>query len=864
MNVVNRLTLRHMLLNKRRTLVTIIGVTLSVSMITAVTTLVASAQDLLIRDAIQNQGNWHARFQDIDAAKAAVFLESDVVDLAMFGRNLGYAQLPGSLNEYKPYLFVQELDAAGLSNLALELIAGRMPARADELVISEHITYNGGVEIEVGDRLVLTLGQRYLDGQLLGQDRPLEEGERLQPEHTREYTVVGIIARPHIEPRSAPGYTVISYLERENLAFGSVDVWITFAKINSSIYKHGQELAAQAEVANYYPDAITGEPQYFVRYNSTLLSLYGVTHNPVLAGVLNSLALVAMVIILIGSVSLIYNAFAISISERTRHMGMMASVGATKAQKRNSVFFEAAVIGVAGIPLGLLAGTVGLGITFYFVSPILTNLFDISVPLRLVVSPVAISIAVLFSVLTIFVSAWIPALRAARIAPIDAIRQTRDVRLSSKVVRTSRLSRWLFGFEAELALKNLKRNRRRYRATVVSLTVSIVLFLTVSGFAKYMGISSNIFRGGANYDVGVFLHNASRQARRDFYARAIELEEVSQYVYEQSVFGSVHVPEAMANIIVRNRDWAKANGGYTYSIWLKSLNDQAFAAYATQAGLSLEDFSSGQPGAIALNWFRHLDGVYVENQVILAQAGTVLPVYLPDQGESQEIIIKAMTKEPPMGTSVWSDPGTLTLIMPESAMDSIVAQHPDVIQGMSAKLFIATSAPNQVEEKLYQLHQESGGEGNLSVFNVAKAAQQEKQFMLLLSVFITGFILLITAICIANIFNTITTSIGIRRREFAMLKSVGMAPRGFSRMIRYESIFYGLKALCFGLPVSLGISYYLYHIISEGFLFPFTLPWPSYGIVILSVFIIVFATMLYSSRRIKKENIIDSLKDENM
>jgi putative ABC transport system permease protein len=872
MNVVNKLTLRHLLVNKKRTLVTIIGVILSVSMITAVTTFVASAQDMLIQDAIHDRGNWHAKFKDIDGAKADVFLESEAVEQTLFARNLGYAELRGSANEYKPYMFIQEFDEASIAELALELVDGRLPKQANEVVVSEHIHYNGGVEIKVGDRLDLAIGQRYADGYPLGQDNPFSkadadgDGETLQPEFTREYTVVGIVARPWFEPHSAPGYTVITCFDRNSATTGPLDVRVRFKTVNRSVYELGQELAAQAECPDYIEDE--SGVYYLVRYNDTLLALYGVTGSEVFSNILTTFALVAVAIIMIGSVSLIYNAFAISISERSRQLGMLASVGATSKQKRRSVFFEGLIIGLAGIPLGLLAGTVGMGVTFYFVGPILANLVQSSAQLRLVVSPLAIVIAVLFSVLTIFISAWIPARRAAKIAPIAAIRQSRDVKLTRRTVRTSGLTRLLFGFEATLALKNLKRNRTRFRATVVSLTVSIILFLTVSAYAVYATVGSNMYTQGINYDMEIAKLGISKE-ERSFFSQIIDLKQVEEYVFEQSCYGYTRVSAEMASDFLINH-WGEPKEEYEFYIMFKSLDEKAFADLARAAGVRMDAFASGKPAAIALNQFRMpWQGGFVESEVIKAPAGTELTVDFSTFGENdqeitriQEITLAGVTTEAPMGSTVWKGPQSLTLFVPETVFDNLLAGFPEEEQRYMGTLYINTSEPGLLEEKVRAMHQIY--KGNLHIYNQAKAAQAEWQFKLLLTVFITGFIVLITGICIANIINTISTSIALRRREFAMLKSVGMTPKGFNRMIRYESMFYGIKALSFGLPISLGINYLLYRAMSDGFQFSFTLPWVSYIVAMVSVFAIVFITMLYSSLKIKKENIIDSLKNENM
>jgi len=152
----------------------------------------------------------------------------------------------------------------------------------------------------------------------------------------------------------------------------------------------------------------------------------------------------------------------------------------------------------------------------------------------------------------------------------------------------------------------------------------------------------------------------------------------------------------------------------------------------------------------------------------------------------------------------------------------------------------------------------------LNIYDVREDSAKNDQMLLLISIFAYGFIGLITAICIANIFNNVSTSISLRRREFAILKSVGMTPQAFNKMIYFESIFYGLKAILIALPVSLLIMYGIYKNLYAYFSTSFILPLWSIGIAVFSVFIIVLAAMLYSSAKVKKENIIDGLKMDNI
>src|SRR5690625_954924 len=216
-----------------------------------------------------------------------------------------------------------------------------------------------------------------------------------------------------------------------------------------------------------------------------------------------SLVAIIMGIIIIGSVSLIYNAFAISVSERSRHLGMLSSVGATRKQKRNSVFFEGLVIGLVSIPLGVISGLAGMGITFYFINTLIQDSLGVTEKLTVTVTPSSIIVACAVSLLTIFISTYIPAKRASKISAIDAIRQTMDVKMTSKGLKTSGLVRKIFGIEAEFGLKNLKRNKRRYTVVVFSLVVSIVLFLTVSFFTDQMRKTVVYTQSGLNYDISL-------------------------------------------------------------------------------------------------------------------------------------------------------------------------------------------------------------------------------------------------------------------------------------------------------------------------------------------------------------------------
>lgn len=153
--------------------------------------------------------------------------------------------------------------------------------------------------------------------------------------------------------------------------------------------------------------------------------------------------------------------------------------------------------------------------------------------------------------------------------------------------------------------------------------------------------------------------------------------------------------------------------------------------------------------------------------------------------------------------------------------------------------------------------------GQFYLENMEEQRQAAESLTIIIQVFTYGFVILLALISVANIFNTLSTSIALRKREFAMLKSVGMTPQGFNQMMDYESLFYGLKALLYGLPLSFAVMVLMYRIMSRNLEFGFFVPWGSVLIAVVAVYAVVGVTMLYGGKKIKKQNIIEGLRQEN-
>lgn len=863
MNIMNKHTLRNLKENKRRTLVTIIGVIISVSMLTAVATLGLSFIDLLKRDSMARDGEWHAQFSGVNSEQAKEIRKNSNIEKVILSNDLGYANWKDSKNENKPYLFFKQYDEQGFKQFLITLKEGTFPKAANEIIISDEMRKKGNSHYAIGEELKVSIGERHFkldeEDSILTQTDPLqrnEEGESVEGIlQAKSYTfkIVGIMETPSWEPSWSPGYTVVSYLDQNELTTSSsVNASVVMKKVKQSIYEDSESLAKKLAIAK-------------VNFNNELLRYYGVSSNDNLLLTMYSLIGIVILVIVIGSVALIYNAFAISVSERARHLGMLSSVGATKKQKRNSVFFEGAVIGGISIPIGIIAGLVGIGITFSFINKYLQDALNSTQELNVVVTPYSILFSIIISVVTIFISTYLPARKASKISAIDAIRQTQDIKLSGKKMKTSKFVRKLFGIEAEIGLKNLKRNKRRYQTTVFSLVISILLFLVVAYFTDNMKKSVGLSQENIDYDIAVSADSTTPEEELQILANAPSITESNLI---KNAYVSTYLKKDLLSEnnrkSVEKGDAFLEDGKLPFTVNFFILSESAFKRYANSVGFPIKEYTNpDDPKGIVIetaSYFDPYEEKFVEEKVLNAKPGDYLDLYsYREESAKDEIFTKIQiglfTNETFMGMDA-DNYRMLTMIISNEVAEKLFEKEKNI--NLNYNLYLNSDNPEKAQEELEDLKT-----GSIYIYNVEKDRKQSEQMIMIMSVFMYGFISLISLISIANIFNTISTSISLRKREFAMLRSVGMTPTGFNKMIYFESIFYGIKALMYGLPISIGVIAILYWSISNTFEYGFALPWLSIFYVVIAIFIIVASAMLYSVSKIKKENIIDGLKQEN-
>ena len=256
MNVLNKLTVKSLKMNRKRTIATLVGIILSSALICALAGLVASIQKTLIKRAIADQGNFHAVFQKVEKENLKYVRENRNVKEYFCVEGLGYAPLSESQNPDKPYLYLMAFDESALENTGISLVEGRMPEKDTELVITKSMETNGKVTVHVGDVLSLSVSKRESDdGYELFQNNPhqvLEDGteiENLAEKYQKTYTVVGIIERPNytIEPYSAPGYSAITRMGEVN---EWADIYVNFTKIRETEKRNAGSVSGEG--SGYY------------------------------------------------------------------------------------------------------------------------------------------------------------------------------------------------------------------------------------------------------------------------------------------------------------------------------------------------------------------------------------------------------------------------------------------------------------------------------------------------------------------------------------------------------------------------------------------------------------------------------------
>lgn len=883
MKLLNKLTLKNLRLNKVRTIVTIVGIMLSAALITVVSGMALSGRQTMIDAQKTWSGDYDVSLDIIDTAKIDEIRQNRNVENAYYKERLGFSKATVADNAEYGYAVTAISENAFDGCFKLKLEKGSFPTNSNEAVVTGAFKNTDGKDVKVGDKITLELGVlKGTDGKVLGESELLDlspkrfKESKITDKKQKTYTITGIIENPNtreLNPSSC--FEIYTVSDEESPVEAIRTKHMNKLYIAYTPQSEGNYLQNTADIlgfkaddmSNVISDEISPEDQQTsgingYSFNTTLLAMKGYGGSDGTNVMIFSLAVIIIIIVMLASVFVIRNSFAISITEKTSMYGMLASVGATKRQIRRNVLFEGFILGLIGIPLGIL---LGLGVNAILIAILNSVLGDmLSGATFVFVTPtIPIICAIVLSAVTIFLSSFFIALRASRIPPLVAIRGNKDIKVkNNKPYRTSKLTKKLFGVGGEIASKSLKRSRKKYRTTVISIVVSVAMFIAVSAFMDYGMTFTEHYYGNADYSYMVTGIDANQ-------AQTIEkMPEIENYLTVGLQYGyvsaDVPVNECGENFLYDNADGTKSFGAE----FLEFEHD-TFVQICKELKL---DYNKVKGGVLVYSQVTPDNSESGNSSKPMKLFGKTAPtkfiVYGNDDNGNELIagklkVSSVFDKIPESIEYVAGDGITLgeSLIIGEQGVISPqLGEH-----GCYITLYANTSDHTSLTSRIESMSGTGDSESYISIYDSEEIVRQFNAVMLIVGIFVYGFIGVISLIGLTNIFNTISTNMQLRSKEFASLKSIGMTKKEFNRMIRLESLMYGIKSLIIGIPLGVLGVFAIFSSFSIGSVpMSFVFPWKAILISIAAVFIVVWLIMKYSISKVNKQNIIETIRNDNI
>lgn len=934
MNLMKTLTLKNLKLNRKRTIVTIVGIILATALLSALVTLVSSFQYSMIEYQKQKDGDFHVKFSNVKMSELSEFKNNRNIESTFETMGMGFANLDGCKNEDKPYAYVMATDEAGFERGCFKLIEGRMAKNEDEIVIPRHLKTNGRIDIKVGDEITLDVGKRYdsnTEGVISENCAYEHEAETLTDTVTKHYKVVGIMERPGygMEDYSAAGYTFVTYSDELAAIDNGTKSEASEADTTLTVYSRYTQKALRNKDA-VTADIIGVDEKLFAKANNSSVEMsseesdrflkemenakYDIYMNGYLINyecvfpidgsfkALFTVAAVVALIIILTSVYCIKNSFNISITEKIRQYGMLASVGATRRQIKSSVKTEAAMLGVVGIPVGTMSGILASLILVKVVNALSAGWLNVALSFH--TSLPALILAVILSIATIYFSATGSARRAAKVTPLEAIRNTKEIKIKSAKLKTPAIIGRIWGIGGVISYKNIKRNNKKYRTTVTSIVICSVTFIVISYFMSMAFSVVGMSYASADYNIGI-----NMSCKKD-----IDIEKFSKLL--SGIEGAEdYLVGAGYDFDVSKPEYTKEYGEYCRQLYDDSedvsqmflitvLDDKSYDKYASDAGIK-----NAAAGAILVNKctfdvYNENSSKYVKKEMELYKykAGDTIECgynvyddassddnaveggnesstednsgYVDEETinngvrKTVDVTIAGVTDKVPIGYKGYSN--TL-LFMNQKGFESLWGDGKngnEIKPGYASySAYVVAENADEYQDTFEKETEENPEYSQISFYvsNLDKEMRDEKSLFTLLGVFAYGLIVVIALIGITNIINTLSTGMELRSREFATLRSIGMTDKQFVGMVRLESVFISVKALVIGVPLGILISYLLCVMMNRmDDAIIYEPPYKAIILCILVVIMLIYAIMKLSMTKLRHNNIIETIKNENL
>lgn len=834
------LSWRYLKDNKKRTILTIIGIILSVALITSICTFILTVQNSMLENTKKTIGAFHVAITNVSENEINKIETNPKVN--SIGVMVSEDAVPFIKNKSIQLNYLNEA-AFKLMNVNLE--EGQLPKNDNEIVIERWILRYFNEEIKVGDVVKI-------------QDETGNE---------RNYILSGI-AKDDWKNQSE-GISKAYLIKNSSII-----------KEDSTVLVEINEKADKQEVISEISKLVSGKSK--VEQNKDLLRLTGESSNGGLNRSIYSVTFIVIGIVVLATVVVIYNAFHISIAERMKQFGLLRAIGTTKKQIMTLVIREASIMILIGIPLGIFFGIVSVYCIVFTFSKI-SGFGDFS-NLKVVISPLTLLISGGIGAVTIYFSAYLPARSAGKISPLVAISSQSLIKKEKKNKSGKFLGR-LLKVDTAIALKNVKRNKRRFYVTVLSMAISVTLFVAFTSFAKF----SNNFAEKVTEDNDMafsIFQNYNTDEPQDIDGKIIE-EVKSIPGIEETYINYKYIPmEGFVDnsaIPKEVRQWASENDsedlfnskvdGENKSkirVVFQAYEDNKLEAakkYIKEG--SIDNLKDGEVIIVRETIFFGEERSLIAPMAKLKVGDEVLisnAEYSDGQKEFnskdlKKVKVAAIVDVQPFNSVEYQ--GILNVIGSKETVKNIIEDNPQQmenfkIDGIGIKIS-DESYVDKIDESLKKIENTNAG---LNYNNKIEASKSDKAFKLQISILLMGFTIVIALISAVNIVNTVTTNILLRSKEIAALKAIGMTKKQVKKMITFEGVLFGLYGGIIGSILGTILSYVLYNPMSNIRDFKFILPWESIIIAIIAVVIMGYVSALIPLRRLNKENIIDGIRGE--
>ena len=861
MNILKNIAYKNLQLNKKRNIVTVIGIILSVALITALSSLVVSFKESIINLEKHINGDFHYSFDGVQSNDLSIFENNRSIENFYKVGTLGYAKI-NTENEYKPYAYVITMDKNDFNSVGIELTDGELPKNNNEIIIPRHLRNNGKVDLKVGDTITLEVGSRMSEGYALGQNNPYEETNNETIENTVSvtYKVVGIFERPStaLEPFSSPGYTfittnasgvknytVFARYTREGLK-NEYKVTAGILGVNEKVLKKNIQEFNYKEVN----EKEQGKSKFYFDINRYLIMLETNAYGDSSMKALLVLSTIVTVIIIVTSVYCIKNSFNISITEKTKEYGILKSVGATTSQIKKSVYYEAFLLGCVGIPIGILSGVLASFILIHVVNFFIRSMFVGNEYLIFKISYLSIVISIILSIITIFMSSKKGAKIASKTSPMVLIRGNDDIKVNSKKLKTPKYINKLFGIGGVVSYKNIKRNKKKYRTTIVSIVMSVSVYIALSYFVNTAFDVVKMAKGDYTYNLVYTSYTTDYNLNYNNVLNFSKHDTVKKY--------SVVRTSIITGNFKASKDFKKYNAYMSEekpilnSVTFISVGKEEYLRYISKLGLnynSVKDKGILIDNNIGYDTKKKLEVSY---NMTDNKKGDIINFTSMKEDKTFDMELASVTNIRPFGYE--NNYGSLVMVVSDEYMERL-----DKLESVS--LYVESTDPDKLQSDIDKMCKDTEG---CYVNNVDASVKQMKSIYTVIAIFLYGFIIVISLIGITNIFNTITTNMTLRKREFATLKSIGMTSNEFNRMIFLESFFYIFKSLLIGIPIGILLSYLIFKGFTNQVLFSYKVPFKGIIVSIAIVCLLIVWLNNYSSKKANKGNIIETIRNENI